>query len=263
MGRFPPLAAAAMGKRSRQTRGVPIRWASRPPARNPQPGVTRPASPAGRAGFTLVEVLVTIIVLSLFTYGLVNLYRQSMQSYRITTWKQERTRQAELFWNRLRKPLEEASDQLARRDLGAGRWTIDKTSRPLKFNPSPGDGKFMAWQVDHFDATTGLVEGPTTWSLSRTGREIRMTGPGLSDHLVLEDVDTVSIKATQIRQRDGTFEEELDLTGAGTDPVVGSVLEISFVLTPPESVQSSAIRVVQNAKFKLVVEAEATTAPNY
>ncbi|NLI77168.1 MAG: prepilin-type N-terminal cleavage/methylation domain-containing protein [Candidatus Riflebacteria bacterium] len=215
------------------------------------------------AGFTLVEVLVTIIVLALFTLGVTNLYRQSMQSYRITTWKQERTRQAEMFWNRLRKPLEEASDQLARRDLGAGRWTIDKTSRPLQFNPSPGDGKFMAWQIDHFDSATGLVEGPTTWSLSRAGREIRMSGPGLTDHLVLEDVDTVSIKATQIRQRDGTFEEELDLTGAGTDPVIGAVLEVSFILTPPEYVQNSSIRVVQNAKFKLVVEAESTTSPSY
>lgn len=222
-----------------------------------------PTLPGRSAGFTLVEILVTIIVLALFTFGLVSVYRQSMLSYRITTWKQERTRQAELFWNRLRKPIEEASDQLARRDLGAGRWTIDKTSRPLKFNPSPGDGTFMAWQVDHFDTATGLVEGPTTWSLSRAGREIRMSGPGLTDHLVLEDVDTVSIKATQIRQRDGTFEEELDLTGAGTDPVVGAVLEISFILTPPESVQNATVRVVQNAKFKLVVEAESTTAPRY
>ncbi len=213
------------------------------------------------SGFTLVEVLVAAFVLGVLGTGMVMLYRHFMQSYRITTWRQERTRQAEMFWNRLRKPLEEASDKLDRQDLATpGNWTITRTSRPLLFNPSPSaDGTFMAWQIDHFDAATGVVTGPDTWSLTKIGREIRLNGPGVANLLGLEDVETISIRASQVTQRDDTFEEELD----GPGRIVGSILEISILLKPPPSINNPDIRLVQNTKFKLVVESKPTPNPNY
>jgi prepilin-type N-terminal cleavage/methylation domain-containing protein len=213
------------------------------------------------AGFTLVEVLVTVFVLAILATGAMILYRQSIGSYRLTTWKQERTRQAELFWNRLRKPLEEATDKLERQDLATpGNWTITRTSRPLLFNPSPtADGTFMAWQIDHFDPASGLVTGPDTWLLARAGREIRLTGPGVASLLVLEDVATITIRSSQVTQRDATFEEELD----GPGRIVGSILEISILLKPPPSIGNPEITIVQNAKFKLVVESKPTANPSY
>lgn len=219
--------------------------------------------PCSGRGFTLVEVLVSVGVLALLGTGLMILYRNSMLSYRITSWKQERTRQAELFWNHLRKPLEEASDLLQRQDLGGGRWTITKTSRPLEFHPAGGEGKFMAWQVDHYNPATGLVEGPLTFRLIRDrGRILMPFLPG-PNKTVLEDVAQINIRATQITQANNTFAEELDLSGTSPDAIVGSILEISIILAPPPGANAPDIKLVQNAKFKLVVEARPTPTPSY
>ena len=216
-----------------------------------------------KGAFTVVEVLITIMILALLTTGLITLYRNSMQSYRVTSWKQERTRQAELFWNQLRKAIEEASDKLERQDLGAGRWTIAKTSRPLLFKAPPGDGKILAWQVDHYDPATGLVAPPLNWFLVLDNHRLLMPNQNMSVQPVLEDVHTVTIRATQIMQDNATFEEVLDVAGTGVGTTVGSVLEISILLTPPPQIQSPDTRLVQNAKFKLVVESQPHPAPNY
>jgi hypothetical protein len=207
------------------------------------------------AGFTIVELLVSILVFAIFITGVIYVYRHSSDSYRASSWKQERTLEVEMFWNALRKPLEEATNKLDR--VGAPpNWMVQTTPRPLKLKTSAtGNAPILAWEVDHLD-NMGMNTN-LKYQVDLSNRELVLSGGDLGKPAIVRDVAQVEVRSTQIRQKPLTFEEYLDMSGTG-DPVVGSVVEISFVLEPPPGFPIPGIRLNQSHKFKLQVEALAS-----
>ena len=65
-----------------------------------------------KKGFTVIEVIISTLVLSILATGIMFLFQRSNSAFSITLWKQERTKQAEIFWTHFRKCIEEASDYL-------------------------------------------------------------------------------------------------------------------------------------------------------
>ena len=224
-----------------------------------------------REAFTLVEVLVALLVFSIFSTGILLIYRFSVHSYKATSWKQDRTHQAELFWNVLRKSVEEATDEL--KPLSGLGGTIDKIPMPLLYKDSSDSthqGGLLAWKVYHLNNAGGL-DYNNTYLVELKNRSLVMTvkpdPPGwTSPKILLEDVDCVKIQATPIwRSTDPGKEEFLGTAGPDSSYTenAGSVIEISITLTPPQNVSIPDLKIIQNNKFKLIVGSVSSSSPSY
>ena len=220
-----------------------------------------------RRGFTLAEISIAAFLFGLLLIGILTVYRFSVGSYRATTWKQERLLQAELFWNHLRKNLEEASNLIEI----AGDLTV--TPRPLLFRPQAGPG----------------ADGPVMrWMRSRTGAsgvsEYRIENLGIYDKAkilvrsapapgtvappgeiipapreLMSDVSQFTITATPIRLDPNRGE----YLGPGPNEIVGSLVEISVRFRPPpDSGLPPSLEITQNHKFKLAVDSQSLSAPS-
>ncbi len=111
-----------------------------------------------KKGFTVVEIIISALVLSLLISGIMFLFKRSNAAFSITLWKQERTKQAEMFWTHFRKHIEEASDLLEIPDnqLGKPHPEVKKTaSKPILVHMSPNTvqdkQKILAWNVSLLD----------------------------------------------------------------------------------------------------------------
>ncbi|HOY65784.1 MAG TPA: hypothetical protein PLP29_02790 [Candidatus Ozemobacteraceae bacterium] len=221
--------------------------------------------PPERRGVTLVELLVGTVLLAGFIGTVIYIQRFTMNSYRVTTWKQERTRQIETFWNQLRKPIEEASDALSRTPPTGSDWEIVRTPRPLLHRSrfGSGNGPVMVWKADHL-TSSGDLEYSREYRLELTDRRLELKGVQFGTdqkRVLVEDVEGIRIRSTSIRQAqnpaapDERFEEYLDTAGTGTDPVVASVVEVSLTIMPARDSGIPAQKLVQGTKFRIPVGA--------
>ncbi|HNW35249.1 MAG TPA: hypothetical protein PKM25_09985 [Candidatus Ozemobacteraceae bacterium] len=218
-----------------------------------------------RSAMTLVEILIAALLLSGFLGTIIYIQRFTMNSYRITSWKQEKTRQIETFWNQFRKPIEEVSDALSRNPPAGSDWEVIRTPRPLRYRSrsAGNEGVVMVWRADHL-TSSGDLEYSREYKLELKSRRLEMTGVQFGTdqtRLLVEGVDEVRVRSTSIRQAqnpavpDERFEEYLDPSGAGSaDPIVGSVVELSITVSPDRGSGIPNQRIVQNAKFKIPVE---------
>ncbi len=233
-----------------------------------------PCPPGSGRGFTIPEVLVTFLILGFAVSAIFFVYRHSVNSFKATTWKQERTRQAEAFWNILRKFLEEATDELVKNGSGPT-WTLDKNPKPLKYAPlTPGNQNknLLAWEVHHVDSMGDpdyqqkhilkLEDGRLFLASVGGGGKFSHNG-----HPLVEDVSQFVVSSTNIRLSPGTGPDDRNReyleTTPSSDPVVGSVVEISFTLAPPPDFPLQNLRIGQSAKFKLAVGAITDSNPSY
>lgn len=220
-------------------------------------------------GFTLIELSIAAFIFGLLMAGIMLVYRYSMDSYRITTWKQERLHEAELFWNFLRKNLEEASDKI---DIGAD-LTVDR--RPLLYRPLtvPGsNGPVLRWMRSRI-GSSGVpeyrIESQVVYANAKVFVQALPTPSNVAppEELtpkpkdMLSDVRSFSVSVIPIKQ-DPVRGEYLDSSGSGPHLVVGSLVEISIRFAPPpNSGMPSTIEVTQNHKFKLAVDSEPRATP--
>ncbi|HOT27270.1 MAG TPA: prepilin-type N-terminal cleavage/methylation domain-containing protein [Candidatus Ozemobacteraceae bacterium] len=219
-----------------------------------------------RAGITFIELIVTIFIVGLFSGGLYFVYRNSMNAYQAASWRQERTRQTELFWTALRKAIEEATDTLIRDGTGP-EWVVRADPRPLRWKPatSPANTPVLEWKTDHL-SPTGDLEYRLAYQVRLVDRSLRMSAsvesgsppPGfqaMSDRVMVDDVASFDAKAALIRVHPGDeFREYIDTgTGNPSDPVAGSILELFVVLAPPPGTSFPAGRLPLNGKFKLSI----------
>jgi|GEM_PF-1024234 len=218
-----------------------------------------------RSAMTLVEILIAALLLSGFLGTIIYIQRFAMNSYRVTSWKQEKTRQIESFWNQLRKPIEEASDALSRNPPAGSDWEVVRTPRPLRYRSrsAGNDGVVMVWRADHL-TSSGDLEYSREYKLELKSRRLELAGVQFGTdqkRMLVEGVDEIRVRSTSIRQSqnpavpDEKFEEYLDASGAGlTDPIVGSIVEIAIIVSPDRGSGIPDQKIVQNAKFKIPVE---------
>jgi hypothetical protein len=217
-----------------------------------------------RLGLSLVETLIALALTAGF-FGLIyGVYSSAMRSYRLSAWKQERTRQIQRFWEFVRRPLEEGTNRLE--VVGAPAKLIMQP-RPLLYNSvGTGNGNVLAWQVDHFNPVTRLIEGPRTYLVEKGNHVVRLHGTDGGKVIVIDDVESITVSVTQIRHEAPTqpdaYAETLDFSPDPT-PGEGCIVEISLILFPPPWLQNPNLRLAQNNKFKLAIGAELTANPVY
>ncbi|MBR4329604.1 MAG: type II secretion system protein [Candidatus Riflebacteria bacterium] len=228
-----------------------------------------------KKGFTVVEVMISTLVLSILIGGIMFLFQRSNSAFSITLWKQERTKQAEVFWTHFRKYIEEASDLLEIPDDQLGKPHPEvkkKEAKPILVHSSPNlesKGKILGWNVSHLEfdfSNTGAHSSKSEcYFLVKDGRKISLTGSRSSKPIaVLDDIQDINFVAKPLVKL-----EERSYTSLGNsdnllpDDMVGTLLEISLTMTPPEHYVGEGNRIPHNHKFKLNVAFSKTTSINY
>lgn len=215
-------------------------------------------------GFTIVEVVVSIMVFSAFLSVLMYLYSRSNESFKITLWKQQRTAQAEIFWSFMRKHLEEATNEL-KIDQFSSNPNISFDLRPLKFHPNPtsvANGNILAWNSSKvhfvFVPTPNHKIDQKFFFLCKDKKRLELrSGRVISK---IDDVSSVNFNITSVKKGGGN-EEFLD---PGADPSsVGTILEISIILSPPDGYMAKDLKIPQNHKFRLNVGSMPDPSPAY
>lgn len=217
-------------------------------------------------GVTLTETVIAILVFSLLAVVLGNLHRASLRAFALTSWKQQKTQQAQAFWHHLKKPLEEATDKLDF-DLDPP-YLLSTSTRPLKYASSSevNEGNLMAWQVDRISVDSNMVPNIVAqpiYRLVKKGAEVFLSGPDVAS-ATISDVETLEIKTLNVCQKqDSTFSEYITDDPLPSDPVVGTILEMSIIFRPDPSRGLPEIKQVQTAKFRINIAAEHTLDPDY
>ncbi|EKD81405.1 MAG: hypothetical protein ACD_39C01825G0002 [uncultured bacterium] len=214
--------------------------------------------------FTIIEIIVAIVVMSILITGVMYLYSRSSESFKITAWKQERTAQADLFWVHVRKALEEATNKL---EFAPGMLnpTLTEEPRPLKFHPAPAgapDGNILAWNVSKttFDmAASNHTSVHSTFALTKEKRRVNLVG-GDGRPVFLDDVVRIEFIVSSVTKTPNNAEQIV----AGVSPgAVGTMLEISLTLAPPAGYIAGDLKVPMNHKFRLNVAPFSDSAPTY
>ncbi len=228
-----------------------------------------------KKGFTVVEVMISTLLLSILIGGIMFLFQRSNSAFSITLWKQERTRQAEVFWTHFRKYIEEASDLLEIPDDQLGKPHPDvkkKESKPILVHSSPNSeskGKILGWNVSHLEfdfSNTGAHSSKSEYYfLVKDGRKISLTSSTSSKPIaVLDDIQEINFVAkplVKVEERSYTTLSNSDTLSP--NDMDGTLLEISLTMTPPEHYVGEGNRIPHNHKFKLNVAFSKTTSINY
>ncbi|HNV70852.1 MAG TPA: hypothetical protein PKO06_14215 [Candidatus Ozemobacteraceae bacterium] len=227
-----------------------------------------PGVPRWRHAFTVIEMIVVALVLSVFVITLMYLYQWITYSYRSTSWKQERTRETEEFWNLLRKNLEEASNIHEEDSV-----TLDLSiaSCPLHFRTLPSipadgslDGDLMAWVRARMNPATRTSEYKLACRLWVQKRQVFLSikslsmGPVPTSETIparafLNDVSGFIVQATPIRQ-DPSLGDYADTGGTGVGLIIGTQIEVSILFEPAANTGLGTLRLAQNHKFRVPVE---------
>lgn len=216
-----------------------------------------------RSGITIMELLVTTAVMSALTMILFMMYSRGTNTFKITSWKQERTSQAEIFWAGMRKHLEEASnlyDMSLSDAAGSSNPIIPEVIRPLQVHPDPtsvGAGNILAWnssQLDfQFTAPFAHTSTSQTYFLRKNGRRlVLLMNQGVQNRTIarLDDVVDITFVVESVVKNSNNEEEIVDGFVAGAS---GTMLTISIILAPPQGYIAEQLRVPQNHKFRLNV----------
>ena len=218
-----------------------------------------------KRAFTIIEIVVSILVFSGFVLAVMFLYRRSSDSFKITAWKQERGAQADLFWAQARKALEEATDRLEFAPGVINNPPLLKEPRPVKIHPSPGaapDGNILAWNVSRttYDmAGSNHTSVHSIYSMAKQKRRLIING-GSGRAPVLDDVVAIEFIVSSVTKTANNAEE----ITAGINPAaVGTLLEISVTLAPPEGYIAGELKIPMSHKFRLNVAPFSDSAPTY
>ncbi len=219
-----------------------------------------------KKAFTIIEILVSIVVMSIFIIGVMYLYSRSSDSFKITAWKQERTAQADIFWANARKALEEATNDLRFEAGAAMNPTLKEELKPIKIHPDPGgapDGNILAWNVSKttFDMATAKHSSiHSVYALTKQGRRLNLVGgdrrPGVLDDVV--DIKFTVSSVMKTANNDEEIKEKIIDSAA-----IGTLLEIAITLAPPPNFIAGDLRVPMNHKFRLNVAPFSDSAPTY
>jgi type II secretory pathway pseudopilin PulG len=215
--------------------------------------------------FTIIEIVVSILVFSGFVLAVMFLYRRSSDSFKITAWKQERAAQADLFWAHTRKALEEATDRLEFAPGVINNPPLLKETRPIKIHPSPGtvtDGNILAWNVSKttYDmAGSNHTSTHRTFSMVKQKRRLIING-GDGRSPVLDDVAALEFIVSSVTKLPNNAEE---ITAGISPAAIGTLLEISLTLAPPEGYIAGDLKVPMSHKFRLNVAPSSDSAPTY
>lgn len=222
-----------------------------------------------RAGYTMAETLVAIVILSGFVLTLMFMYRRSTETFKITVWKQERTAQAEIFWAFMRKHLEEATNFLdLTSEVGKENPVIPFVPRPFKFHPTPGsaaDGNILAWNVSNtkfaFSPPYAHSSQHTNFFLVKRKKRIELVSSASAKPIAaLDDVEDIAFTVSSIL-KDANKEERVVPVA---DPnAVGTMFEISLTIKPPQGYMASDIKIPHNHKFRINVPSHPDSAPSY
>jgi len=225
-------------------------------------------------GFTLVEAIIAILVFSLFSLGLYQMYSQSINSYQITAWKQDVAGQSEIFWNLLRKNLEEASNLIT--DIQTD-TTITSTPANLIFRniektSTEKNGNLMSWVKCRHTLAGGVIH-TMGCLLAYQNRSIKMEVKPLGsssapsneiiDRVILNDVDSFLVKSIPIWLSESDGEEYLSDTAKANSTRVGSLVEISITFTPPPNSPTKGLSISQNNKIRINVGSQASLDPAF
>ncbi len=222
-----------------------------------------------QCGFTLVEIIVTILILSGFVLTLMFLYRRSADTFKITVWKQERTAQAEIFWAFIRKHLEEATNYLdLASQAGNSNPVIPDDPRPFKFHPNPSgaaDGNILAWNVStaKFDFSPPYAHNSqhVNYFLVKNDKRLELRSSATGKPLaVIDDVDSIAFTISSVT-RNATNEDTI--TPGVVAGAIGTMFEVSLTLKPPASYIAADIKIPQNHKFRINVAPHSDSAPSY
>lgn len=230
-----------------------------------------------KRAFTLVEIAIAAIVLSILMGGCMFLYQRSNAAFSITLWKQERTAQAERFWTHFRKNIEEASDLLEIPDdqMGLPHPHVQKTKEmPILVHTSAGSLKendnanLLAWNVSilDIDFDNGKHSSKSEiFQLVKEGRKVSLKGSKSKPVAELDDVVAIAFDIKTIVKADDTSYETIvsNTVATGTAKIVGTLLEISLTMAPPKTSISEQNKIPQNHKFRLNVAADMSADPKY
>jgi len=192
------------------------------------------------------------------------MFKKSTDSFKITSWKQQKTSQSQRFWSILKKHIEEATDLLSITP-GDAESPVGKTERPIMVNsnaPACAIGNILTWNVSQltfdYSASHNHSSSDTTFTLSKNKEKLFLlqNGKKLSQ---ITDVDKISIKITSV-VISGTTKEE-SLQDEIDSNAVASIIEIAITLKPPDGYMAKDLRVVQNHKFRVNVKANSVTNP--
>ena len=227
-----------------------------------------------KKGFTVVEVIISTLVLSILVTGIMFLFQRSNSAFSITLWKQERTKQAEIFWTHFRKCIEEASDYLEIPDdqMGKPHPEVKKReSKPILVHSSPNTAdneKILGWNVSHLDfyfSGTGAHSSNSEYFfLVKEGRKIKLVNGDKKTIAALDDIKEINFVAKPlVKVEERSYTSLSDSDSISPDDMVGTLLEISLTMTPPEHSIGEGNRIPHNHKFKLNVAFSKTTSINY
>jgi len=219
-----------------------------------------------KQAFTIIEVVMAMMVLSVFITVIMHLYSRSSDSFKITLWKQERTAQAEIFWAQMRKHLEEATNNI-NIPTGTPNPNITSVPRPLKFHPNPDaapdGGNLLAWNVSrtNFAFSHPYAHSSTSdfFFLTKSGRRLILRSSS-RQIAQLDDVEKVRINVASVIKN--SFNEE-EIVPALNPAAVGCLVELSATLTPPPTQRIQGLIIPQNHKFRLNVPPHQDSSPSY
>ncbi len=220
-------------------------------------------------GYTLVEAVVAILILSGFILTLMFLYRRSTETFKITVWKQERTAQAEIFWSFMRKHLEGATNYL---DLagqaGNANPVIPESPKPFKFHPTPagaGDGNILAWNISSakFDYAPPYAHTSqhTSYFLVKKKKRLELRSSAGSKVLAaLDDVDDISFTVSSVVRN---VNNEDTIVPGVAPAAMGTLFEVSLTIQPPAGYMAADLKIPHNHKFRINVAPHSDSAPSY
>lgn len=227
-----------------------------------------------RKGFTVIEIVVATLVLSILFGGIMMLFKRSNAAFSITLWKQERTMQAERFWTNFRTYIEEASDlfEIPDTEIAKPHPRLKKTaSMPLLLKQNPNEPeekhKILAWNVSNLNFDFSLTgassnsSNSSVYYLYKEGKKIYLTDKNDKIISQLDDVKKISFVTKPITYMDG--ERSYTTLDSTTGEVVGTLLEIAITLTPPANYIGEGNEIPQNHKFKLNVASAESSNPDY
>ena len=197
-----------------------------------------------RQAFTLIEIIVSIMVFSGFVLAIMFVYSRSSDSFKITAWKQERVAQAEHFWSRTRKALEEATDLIYFDPLP--NTPPKKELRPIKIHPAPEsapDGNILAWNVSktNYDmATSNHTSVHNICSLVKQGRRL-IVRSAEGQESILDDVVDIKFVVSSVMKTADNAEEIQPVINSDAVVCISSFGMDFFALRKNFSTASSSV----------------------
>lgn len=228
-----------------------------------------------KRGFTLIEIIIAALILAMLSILTLYLYQRSNAAFSITLWKQEQAAQAERFWVHFRKHIEGASDLIRIPDsqIGLSNPRLEKEAKPIMVHSQPntigkeGKGNLLVWNVStlNFDMSESHAHSykSEVFSLVKNKRKVYLIGEESRPIAEIDDVVSLTLDAKPITKANETVYEGVVFSAAPGATVVGSLLEISIIVSPPEKSIAENIRIPYNHKFKLNVAAQLSPSPSY